>query len=181
MNEQLTAGADNAAGRGRRWSRMSKKKKVGALVLLMVLSAVAAFAYWSTLGSGSANTEASSNVNSTVTAAITPGVDSGLWPGNPTPVDLHFTVNNPNPYNITFTTATVGAVTGSGGCLASEFEATAGSITLSAPLFVAAGETAEVGTVPGALKLLNLAENQDDCQGASISTAVTLTGTQDQP
>lgn len=160
--------------------RTRRFRTVAGTIVFLLASAVAAFAFWSTVGNGSGNTKASSNVNSTVVASVAPSVDSGLWPGNAEATDLHFTVNNPNPYDVTFSSATVGAVTGSGGCAASEFETTAGTINLSAPLSVAAGDTAVVGIVPEAIKLLNLNENQDDCQGATISAVVTLTGTQDQ-
>ncbi|MEX2587384.1 MAG: hypothetical protein WD602_05240 [Actinomycetota bacterium] len=178
--KQIIEQAKGPAGGKRRWARLTRKKQVGVILLLMLSSSVAAYAFWSTTGSGSGNTQASSNVTSTATAAVSPGVDSDLWPGNTTAAALQFTVDNPNPYDITFTSASVGTITGTIDCPDTEFEAITGSITLSTPLAVPAGSSAVAGTVPGAIKLLNLTTNQDDCQGATISATITLTGTQDQ-
>lgn len=160
--------------------RMTRPRKVAAMTVFLMMFAGIAYAFWSTTGAGSGNNQTSSNIASTVTASVSPGADSELWPGNTTAADLHFTVDNPNPYDITFTSATVGTITGSGTCLATDFLATPGSITLTTPLAVPAGATSVAGTVPGAIKLLNLPENQDDCQNVVISAVVNLTGTQDQ-
>lgn len=169
------------SGVKREKSKAGRKKKVGVILVFMIAGSVAAYAYWTTLGEGSGSAQATSNITSTVTATVAPGADSDLWPGNPVATDLHFTVNNPNDYDIVFDEAEIGLITGSGGCAASEFTANPSAIALTPALTVPAGQTAVAGTVPGAISLQNLAENQDDCQGAIITAEIDLYGQQVEP
>ena len=151
---------------------MSWKRKsiiVGA-VLVVTLGGIAA-ALWSASGSGSGRarslTAQSVTVNATTGAAdLYPGFNGG---------DLYFTLTNPNPYGVSFSTMNAGAITSSDptNCPASNI--TVGNATgLSLP--VAAGATSGSLSIPNVVTMAAAAPN--GCQGVSFDIAVTLTGTQ---
>jgi hypothetical protein len=144
---------------------------VAAGVLMGLLFAGVAYAAWTGSGSGTGRARATSAVVVTVSAS---NGTSDLYPGF-TGGDLHFTLTNTNPYNITFASMTPGTVTvdaGHAGCAASNVTVSpaSGLSLLSAP-----------GT-SGTLSIDNVvtmsASAPDACQGATFDIALTLTGLQ---
>lgn len=146
------------------------KKTIGAALLAgLVVVAATAFALWSSSGSGSGTSKALSAATVTVTGAA--GA-ADLYPGF-TAGNVSFTLNNPNPYAITFTSMTPGTVTSSNpaGCPATNVTV-AGASGLS--LVVAGGATSLTQSVNGVVSMLAAAP--DGCQGVTFTVALTLTG-----
>jgi len=153
--------------------------------LLVVVAAAAvllgggvAWAAWTATGTGTAAAQA---VTATV-AAVTPGTPTAsLYPrptaGYPTtgPGSIVFTVNNPNPYSVTYNAIALGAVTSGneGACPATNVVPATPTPTVS--ITVAPNATSTLQTVPAALSMLQSAPN--GCQGVTFTVAVTLTGT----
>jgi hypothetical protein len=156
-----------------------KKRTIvfGGVALAMLVSAGAVFALWSAQGTGSGRARATTAVTATVTpvnCAATPGcVD--LYPGY-TNGDVYFTITNANPYNITFTGMTAGAISVDAAhstCPASSITVTpASGLSLVAP---ANSTTAEL-SINNVVTMISTAP--DGCQGASFDISLTLTGTQ---
>lgn len=148
-----------------------------ALALLLGGTGVA-WAAWSASGTGTAGARA---VTAKASTAV-PGVaDALLYPrpttGYPTtgPGTIAFTLDNPNPYPVTFTSLTVGAVTSSNptGCPGTSVT---GAQTI--PPFVVVllpNAPATSVTLPGVLAMdINAPTG---CQGAVFTVVVTLAGT----
>jgi hypothetical protein len=151
---------------------MSWKTKLilAASVLVLTLGGIAA-ALWSASGSGTGRARAVTaqtiTVNATTgTADLYPGFNGG---------DLYFTLTNPNPYNVTFTSMTAGAITSSDptNCPTSNVTV-AGATGLSLP--VTGGATSGTLSIPNVVTMVAAAPN--GCQGVSFDIAVTLSGTQ---
>jgi hypothetical protein len=158
----------------------SKRTTVaGGVVLATLLTAGLAFALWSGTGTGSGRARATTAVAATVTpvnCAATPGCID-LYPGF-TDGDVYFTITNPNPYAITFTSMTAGTVTvdaahATAGCAATDItvDSVAG-LSLVAP---ANSTTAELSIAD---VVTMIAEAPNACQGATFDIQLTLTGTQ---
>lgn len=153
---------------------MSRNKKIaiGAGLLGAVLVAAVSWAAWSGTGTGSGRARATTAVAVTVnpvdgTADLYPGFTGG---------DVFFTLNNTNPYSITFTDMTAGAVTvdpaHSAGCAASNVTvAPATGLSLVSP----PGASGTL-TIPNVVSMALAAP--DACQGASFDVVLTLTGAQ---
>ncbi len=157
---------------------------LGAAVALIVgLSGGAAYAYFSGHGSGVGHTTAGSTLPITATAVTSPGADSNLYPGGPG-VAVHFTVNNPNSYAVSFTGwsgATLSSVTpvGSNTCTTSDFQIAAASGAFGPSLTIPANTPSSPGasgSANGVVELKSTAEN--GCQGATVIVTLTLTGGQ---
>ena len=144
-----------------------KKMVIIGIITVLALGAGAAAALWSASGTGSGTARSVTAQTVTVTAA-TGGAD--LYPGF-TGGDVSFTLTNPNPYPVTFTSMTPGAITSNSGSCAPSNISVAGATGLT--LSVGAGATstqsiADVVTMnSGAL---------DPCQGVTFTIALTLTG-----
>ena len=148
------------------------RKTVAALVAgVLLISGVAAFALWSSTGTGSGNARALSAVDITVTA--TTGA-ADLYPGF-TDGDVFFTSANTNPYPVTFTSMTSGTVTSG-----DEVNCPASNVTVAnatgLSLLVPAGATAEPGTIADVVTMDAAAP--DGCQGVVFTIGLTLTGVQ---
>ena len=98
---------------------------------------------------------------------------------------MHFTVNNPNSYPVSFTGwsgAALSGVTpaGSNTCTTSDFQIAASSGAFG-PLLTIPANTPSVpgvsGMATGVVELKSSAEN--GCQGATVFVALTLTGGED--
>jgi hypothetical protein len=151
----------------------------GGAALAMLVSAGAVFALWSAQGTGSGQAQATTAVTATVTpvdCTPTPAC-ADLYPGF-TEGDLYFTITNPNPYEITFTDMTAGAITVDADhdddCLAT-------SITVESPvsglsLVADASSTTAQLSIDDVVTMIP--EAPDGCQGASFDIELTLTGTQ---
>jgi hypothetical protein len=161
-------------------NRLSKRTTVaGGVVLATLITAGLAFGLWSGTGTGSGRARATTAVTATVTpvnCAATPGCID-LYPGF-TDGDVYFTITNPNPYAITFTGMTAGAVTvdadhATAGCAASNITVeSATGLSLVAP----ANSTTEELSIADVVTMVAAAPNA--CQGASFDIQLTLTGLQ---
>jgi hypothetical protein len=153
---------------------MSKRKKILVAlvgVAVMVLGGIA-YAAWTADGSGTGTAHARTaivvNVNAaTGTADLYPGATDG---------DIHFTLDNDNPYAVTFTGFTTGSITSSdeANCPAS-LVSVDDSGAISAP--VAANTSGAAGAIDGVVSLDHAAA--DGCQGVTFNIGLSLTGSQD--
>ena len=157
---------------------MRHSKKVAALgvaIVTLLVSGVA-FALWSANGSGSGVAKARTAQVVTFADAASPTAD--LFPAGPAG-KLQFKVTNTNPYDVTFTSATLGAVTSSDptGCPSSNITLAANPVSVSIPVAANASDVAK--EIASVVSLVEAAP--DTCQGDTFSVAVTLTGMQDDP
>ena len=93
--------------------------------------------------------------------------------GSGTTGSVATTVSSPNPFPVTITTATIGAVTTTP---LTGRTCAAGSVlpTTGAPITLPAHSAPTAVTVPGALYMVSTAE--DGCQRATFTVPVTVTG-----
>jgi hypothetical protein len=156
------------------WSEpMNRKKKVAAALAVVgvTVGGGLAWAAWTANGSGSGTARATTAQNITVNAA-TGAAD--LYPGF-TGGDVFFTLTNPNPYDVTFTSMTAGAITSSAPAACPATNVTvAGATGLS--LNVAANSTSGPLSIANVVTMALAAPN--GCQGVSFTIALTLTGSQ---
>lgn len=151
------------------------------VALALGLAGGGAWAYFTSQGSGSGLTSTDSPTPIAVTAAASPAADENLYPGGPA-VAVHFTVNNPNAYAVTFTgwsTATLSAVSpvGSNTCTTSDFQIAADSGTFSPIVSIPANTPASPGVSGAANGVVQLKPSaQNGCQGALVTVTLTLTG-----
>lgn len=93
-----------------------------------------------------------------------------LYPGHPAQ-QLPILITNPDPAPIEVTSLTVTIAGGSPDCLAENFALTPSSVSPTAPVTVPAGGSVSLPTATisaPTIRMLNLAVNQDACQGADI-------------
>ena len=178
----LNITVDRSASATAKWTRRSLAM---AAVTGTVLSTGVAYAFWSSAGSGAGTSTAASAVTATVTAATTTEV--GLWPGNATAVPLHFTVNNPNPYAVTYSTFSTAAISNVVGgpladathtCGTGDFSlvATSGNLASAVPVGANGTNASVAGTTANILKMNSTAG--DGCQGAVVTVTLKVAGTQ---
>jgi hypothetical protein len=138
---------------------------------ILVLGGIA-YALWSADGSGSGNAKARTAITVDVNAATG---TADLYPGA-TDGDIHFTLDNDNPYAITFDSFTAGTITSS-----NEADCPAALVTVddsgAISVGVGANATGTAGTIADVVTLDSTAG--DDCQGVTFTIALTLTGSQD--
>jgi hypothetical protein len=149
-----------------------KHKVVAALAVIGVtVGGGLAWATWTASGTGNGQARATTAQVVTVTAAL--GA-ADLYPGF-TGGDVHFTLTNPNPYDVTFTSMTAGAVVSSAPatCPASNVTVT-GATGLS--LSVGANSTSAALSIANVVSMALAAPN--GCQGVSFTIPLTLTGSQ---
>ena len=150
------------------------KKKVLALATgtAVVVTAGAAWAYWTANGSGNSQAKALTAQGITVAAPVATLVGE-LFPGGT--ASVHFKLTNTNPYPVTFTTMTPGTVVSSDptNCAASNVTA-AGKTGLARN--VAANATSVDLSIPAVLTMATSA--LDGCQGVTFTVPLTLTGSQ---
>ena len=152
--------------------RMTLKNKAIAAVATagVVAAAGTAWALWTANGSGTAQSKALTAQGVTVNAAT---ATAELYPGGA--ASVYFTLTNPNPYPVNFTTMTPGAIVSSDptNCAASNVTA-AGKTGLN--VAVAANSTSATLSIPAVVTMLTTA--LDGCQGVSFTVPLTLTGSQ---
>jgi hypothetical protein len=152
---------------------------LGGAALAVLLSAGIAFGLWTAQGTGSGRARATTAVTATVTpvnCAATPGCID-LYPGF-ADGDVYFTITNPNPYDITFTGMSAGAITVDAGHSAA---CPASSITVDSPvtgLSLVAPASSTTGQLSIADVVTMILAAPDGCQGASFDIVLTLTGSQ---
>ena len=145
-----------------------KKIIVGAVAAAVIASgAGAAYAYWTTGGTGDGSgTTATSNGSLTLHANFDA---STLTPGGSVPVA--YTADNTGSSNLYLTTLSVSSITTSPStCLATDFNA---SVTAT-PKQIDAGATG-VSVGSGTLTFANTNANQDDCKGATVTVHLSST------
>ncbi|MGH9039461.1 MAG: hypothetical protein ACRDZ3_04450 [Acidimicrobiia bacterium] len=153
--------------------RISKKLVAVGVVVGSLAVAGVGYAYWSASGTGSAGATTTEAVDSTVTASAT--LEDGLWPGGPT-VPVHFSVNNENPYSVTFDSFDTPVIQDpAGDCSASDFALV--SVTdnlLDDPVVVAAGDSES-----GSASILRMVEDAPDaCQNVAVTVKLNVVGMQ---
>ena len=153
-------------------TRFSTKKKVmvGVFVFVAATSGVAA-ALWSASGSGSGQARSVSAVTLTVTGS-TGAAD--LYPGF-TQGDLFFTIDNPNPYPVTFTSFTVSGVTSSDNVACPATNVTVND-SAAISLLSAANSVAAPASIANVVTMASAAPN--GCQNKVFTITLTLTGSQ---
>lgn len=147
--------------------RLTKKNKVAAVAVSAALLAAgggAAYAYWSTNGSGTGYAAASSGTQDVV---LHSSFAAGIAPGETRAVT--YTADNPNTSStVVGSLAPSVATSDPANCKASWFTIDA----TTAPVSVGPNSKGtEVGT--GTLTFLDTADNQDKCKGATITVNVT--------
>jgi hypothetical protein len=152
---------------------MTRKHKIGIAGILaaLLLGGGVAVALWSTTGIGTGSAKADTVQTATVTAAtgtadLYPGFNGG---------DVYFTITNPNPFPVEFTSMTAGTVVSSDpvNCPASNVTVT-GATGLS--LTVPANTTSATQSIADVVTMVLAAPN--GCQGVSFSIPLTLAGSQ---
>ncbi len=162
-------------------SRVSALRSAGPAVLaigvlgLGVLTTGMAYAYWSTTGTGSASATAGSAQPVSVVVAVAGGT---LHPA--ASLSAAPTFANPNPFPVTVTRVTPGAVrvSGGAGCTADTSGVTFSALT--GPWTVPARSGSTDGTVtgpaqPGAVTMESTSDT--GCQSATFTAALTVAGT----
>ncbi|WP_182380271.1 hypothetical protein [Nocardioides sp. WS12] len=152
---------------------ISKKKKfaVAGGVGALVITASAAFAYWTSTGSDDTTASVANEGEWTVLIDdATVGDGTTLTPDGDIDT-ISFAVDNDEEgtKQITGTTVEITDVDATGTCSAADFAIT--DITSNAGVDVAAG-----GSVPGSFKvqMIDTGVNQDGCKGATLTYTVTV-------
>ncbi len=151
---------------------MNRKRMATVIGLAtLVVGAGTVAALWSANGSGSGQARATTAQALTVNAA-TGATD--LYPGF-TAGDVYFTLTNPNPYPVTFTSMTAGAITSSNpsGCPSSNI-----TVANATGLSLAVGANASSGTQSVGDVVTMAAAAPDACQGATFTISLTMSGAQ---
>jgi hypothetical protein len=149
-------------------ARHSRRVAVLAWTLALLLPAGVEVALWTASGSGSGAAKARTALDLVVTSGAAVG---DLYPGASGKVYL--SVENPNPYAVTLTGGSVTGITSvTGSCTPADFTLGSGTVPSTA---IAAGATASV-VLDAALTMRSTAGN--GCQGATVTVAATVTGTQ---
>jgi hypothetical protein len=156
--------------------RPHTKKKVGFVTLATVaITSSLAYAYWTGSGSGTGTAETAKGTEPLIVRQTS--VVAGMGPGvTAKPLSGNFDNPNSGPVFVRTVTASIASVTQGpdaldGTCAADDY--TLNSATMTVNKDIPAGE--EVGNWTGAtIKFNNKEENQDDCKGATVNLAYTI-------
>ncbi len=157
----------NSAHRGK------PRRRPAVIALISLVSVVgigtAAYAYWTTQGSGT-GTASTGEVGSV--SVVQSGVPSGLFPGGPA-ATLSGTIVNDNDYDVSVggLEATVTG-TSDGDCGPENYAIVDDDVTLDATLIQ---EDASVGWTGITLQLRETGVNQDACQDVTVFISYTVT------
>jgi hypothetical protein len=169
----IVLGFDVAPPR-RSFLRRERSRGRYAVVLVGVplagVLATAAYAAWTTNGTGTASAKAGTATPLTTSAvAVTTGL---LYPNGPAG-DVKITINNPNPYPVLVTQiASGGTVTAAGGTGACT--TTGVTFTTQSGSFPVPATNSATFTLAGAASMSSA--SQDGCQNATFTIPVALTG-----
>jgi D-serine deaminase-like pyridoxal phosphate-dependent protein len=142
-------------------SRIIKSRRALVLGVVAALGiAAAAFAYWTTSGSGSGTGLVGSDVARTVNGTI----DNALAPGGQSSVTLTANRDINTSYKIGAITGSVSVDSAHSGCQASDFAFTGPTTVQTVP----AGSGTQT-LAPGSISMTNSSSNQDACKGATLS------------
>jgi hypothetical protein len=147
--------------------KFMSRKKVAVITVIGVLAvASAAFAYWTGTGGGSGQ----ATVGTAGVVTVTATVPTGISPGNSEPVS--FTAANATNSGIYVTGVHLVSVTADGGhsaCVTADFS----MANVAEGQEIAAGATAAPLVTPGSLVYADTVVNQNACQGAVLTLALT--------
>jgi hypothetical protein len=152
---------------------ITRRRAITVALTIGALLTGVAFANWVATGTGSGKAYALTATASTV--ASDTGT-SDLYPSSSFTGDLFFTVDNPNPYPVKFTDATLGAVTSSNEAACPAANVTtqnATGLNITVPANTVSGVSRSVADVA---KMSTTAP--DGCQGKSFTVVLNLAGTQ---
>jgi hypothetical protein len=144
----------------------TKRAAIALTAILTLAGGASAFAYWTTIGSGTGEATTGQSVEFTITTGASVGE---IAPGNAGEA-IGFTVSNPSagPLTLSAVAVTLADSTGTAwvpptGCLIADFTAT----VTTAPSW---GPIAAGGTVTGTatVTLANTGVNQNACQGVTV-------------
>lgn len=153
---------------------MNKKKKKKAVIALGVAAVVgggAAAALWTATGTGPGQSKALTAQTVVITAAT---ATADLYPGF-TAGDVFFSMNNTNPYPITFTSMTAGTITSSNAGACPSTNVTVASAT-GLNLSVGANSASSAQSIADVVTMAAAAP--DGCQGVTFTINLTLSGSQ---
>lgn len=148
-----------------------RKALIAGAVALLMIGGGAAYAYWTTTGTGTGSAQTGTVAAITVNQV---GTITGMRPGA-APQPLAGTFNNPNsgPTYIATVTVTIGAITQtSGGATAAG--CTAADFTLLQPTAVNQDVPAGIGQGTwggGSIQFKNTTSNQDACKNVTVALA----------
>jgi hypothetical protein len=155
-------------------SRSGFWRRGGITTALFVgaLSLGVAFATWTATGAGTGEARAVQATASAITSrAGTPDLYPGFNDG-----DVHFTVTNPNPYAVRFTSAAFGTVTSSDPTACPSSNVTVDATATGLSIDVPANNT---GTDASIADVVSMSANAPDgCQGQTFTIVISLSGTQ---
>lgn len=149
--------------------RRGRRSAILALALGLLFAAGIAFAAWTATGTGSGYAKATT-AQPLTTVDVSASVAATLYPGATGDVELR--ISNPNPYPVV-----VSDVTGNGAITASDPACNVASVSFTdqtgLSLNVPASGAATF-TLAGAVQMSSAAN--DNCQGATFTIPVALTG-----
>jgi hypothetical protein len=155
--------------------RFLARKRTAVLGILALLAiSGAAFAYWTTSGTGQATATTGGGHGVTVN----PTVPAGMYPGAPA-ADINFSITNPGPGTAYVTSVSasitnadvVGNGSGPVPCDASDFAITQAPSAINQDLAV--GSTSFTGAQTPKITMVNKpGQNQNDCKNASVTVHI---------
>jgi hypothetical protein len=144
---------------------------VGVGVTVFAVVGVA-YALWNATGTGPGRARSTEAVELTIVASNgTPDLYPGFTDG-----DVYFTIENTNPFSVTFTDAVAGAITSSDPAACPASNITVENAT-GLSLQVGANQTSPQLSIPDIVTMIAAAPQ--GCQNVSFDVQLTLTGTQD--
>ena len=155
---------------GRRGRRLWRLPLVAAGAVVIGTSGGVSYAYFSAIGSGTGQVAVGTVADATVASAT---ATPSLVPGGTGTV--FFTLHNPNPLPVTFTTVTAATVTTSTPATCPTTALSARSLPFSGftPITVKAAATSPE-SIAGLVRLASAAPSA--CQGATFAVTLTLSG-----
>ena len=142
--------------------RLSRKKKIAVVAAAILLAGSgAAFAYWTTTGSGTGKAD---NATSNGTLTLHATFDNGMTPGSSRTVTYTADNSGTSSLFVNTITPTVSIDAAHSDCAATNFQIN----PTAANVRVAAGATG-VAAGTGTLQFLDTTQNQDACKGATVT------------
>ena len=145
-------------------NRKRRRFAILALLVVSVIAATGAYAFWTESGTGTDTAATGTTANITVNQMTNP---TGLYPGGPAQtLSGNFDNPNPGPVTVSNVTATVTS-TSNGGCAATNY-AIAGAATIGGPVPSGVG----VGSWTGfTIQMVETGLNQNSCKNATVNIA----------